>query len=172
VRWPDDESAIRLIDQSFATDTILAVSRDGFSFVVREEKVSPRYERARHEFDMQELRDADAMFAAEVEGEVVGIGGVRSDQWSRRGIVWNLYVHRPYRGRRAGHGLIAAIAEAARAAGMERLWLETQNVNLPAIRFYEREGFTVCGLDQSFYDSDPRASRETAMFFVKALTDR
>lgn len=39
-----------------------------------------------------------------------------------------------------GTALIDAVAEEARAAGAERLWLITSNDNLPAVRFYQRRG--------------------------------
>jgi ribosomal protein S18 acetylase RimI-like enzyme len=31
------------------------------------------------------------------------------------------------------------------------LWLETQNVNYPAVQFYRRMGFRLCGLDETLY---------------------
>lgn len=45
----------------------------------------------------------------------------------------------------AGHGigtaLLRAVEEAARAAGVPRLWLITTNENVNALRFYQRRGF-------------------------------
>ena len=40
-----------------------------------------------------------------------------------------------------GTRLLAAVAEAARAAGCQRLWLITTNDNFPALRFYQKRGF-------------------------------
>ncbi|MEV0405531.1 GNAT family N-acetyltransferase [Actinoallomurus sp. NPDC050550] len=40
-----------------------------------------------------------------------------------------------------GTALVDAVAEAARAAGLVRLWLVTTNDNLRALRFYQRYGF-------------------------------
>jgi ribosomal protein S18 acetylase RimI-like enzyme len=34
---------------------------------------------------------------------------------------------------------------------MRCLWLETENVNYPAIGFYRRAGFRLCGLDDILY---------------------
>ena len=56
------------------------------------------------------------------------------------------------RGVGIGRALLQAIEPIARAAGALRLWLETQNVNYPAIRFYRRQGFRLVGLDESLYD--------------------
>ncbi|MEV5739247.1 GNAT family N-acetyltransferase [Microbispora rosea] len=41
----------------------------------------------------------------------------------------------------AGTALVDAVAGAARAAGVVRLWLVTTNDNLRALRFYQRYGF-------------------------------
>jgi GNAT superfamily N-acetyltransferase len=45
--------------------------------------------------------------------------------------------------RGVGTALVAAVAETARAAGCSRLWLITTNDNLPALRFYQKRGFTL-----------------------------
>ncbi len=42
-----------------------------------------------------------------------------------------------------GSALIAAAAQAARAAGCARLWLVTTNDNMRALRFYQRRGFRI-----------------------------
>ncbi len=45
-----------------------------------------------------------------------------------------------------GSVLIAAVREAAVAAGWRRLWLITTNDNLAALRFYQRRGFRLAAL--------------------------
>jgi ribosomal protein S18 acetylase RimI-like enzyme len=40
-----------------------------------------------------------------------------------------------------GTALLRAVADTARQAGAERLWLITSNDNLDALRFYQRRGF-------------------------------
>lgn len=42
-----------------------------------------------------------------------------------------------------GGALIAAVREAAMAAGCRRVWLITTNDNLAALRFYQRRGFAL-----------------------------
>lgn len=49
-----------------------------------------------------------------------------------------------------------ALAGHARQVTAARcLWLETQNVNYPAVQFYLRLGFELCGLDQTLYAPGP-----------------
>ena len=45
-----------------------------------------------------------------------------------------------------GTALVAAAADAARAAGCRRVWLITTNDNLRALRFYQRRGFRLVAL--------------------------
>ncbi len=45
-----------------------------------------------------------------------------------------------------GTALIAAVIDAARAAGVARVWLITTNDNLDALRFYQRRGFALAAL--------------------------
>jgi ribosomal protein S18 acetylase RimI-like enzyme len=52
-----------------------------------------------------------------------------------------------------GGPLVEAVAEAARDAGAARLWLITTNDNLPALRLYQRHGFTLCALRRGAVDA-------------------
>lgn len=45
-----------------------------------------------------------------------------------------------------GTALVAAVADAARAAGCRRLWLITTNDNTRALRFYQRRGLRLVAL--------------------------
>jgi hypothetical protein len=49
------------------------------------------------------------------------------------------------------------------------LWLETQNTNYPAIQFYHRAGFRICGLDESLYDPQGPGRGEVAVYFAREL---
>ena len=46
-----------------------------------------------------------------------------------------------YQGQGVGRRLLQAVIESARAAGMRRLYLETNHVLAPAIRLYHSVGF-------------------------------
>ena len=47
------------------------------------------------------------------------------------------------------------------------LWVETQDVNFPAITFYRRVGFEVCGFDSTLYDG--KEAGEVAVFLSRGL---
>ncbi|MBK9119990.1 MAG: GNAT family N-acetyltransferase [Phycisphaerales bacterium] len=57
-------------------------------------------------------------------------------------------------GQGVGSALLDAVVTAARAAGCRRVWLNTTNDNLPALRFYQKRGFV---LAQFHRDSVTRA---------------
>jgi ribosomal protein S18 acetylase RimI-like enzyme len=65
--------------------------------------------------------------------------------------------------------LIAAVTAAARDAGTRCIWLETSNLAWPAIQFYRKMGFELCGLDQSLYDPAGTSGNETALYFMLPL---
>jgi ribosomal protein S18 acetylase RimI-like enzyme len=47
--------------------------------------------------------------------------------------------------------------------------VETQNTNVPAIRFYRSLGFHLEGIDVSFYSNDDLTSGEVALFLKRRL---
>jgi len=55
-----------------------------------------------------------------------------------------------------GAALIAAVRQAALAAGCRRLWLVTTNDNLPALRFYQKRGFRLAALRPGAVDAARR----------------
>jgi GNAT superfamily N-acetyltransferase len=55
-------------------------------------------------------------------------------------------------GRGIGSALIDAVADAAREAGCDRLWLVTTNDNVDALRFYQRRGFRLAELHAGAID--------------------
>ena len=70
--------------------------------------------------------------------------------------VERIYVDAPFQGRRIGEKLLDFAYEQARAAGAEWLWLSVWQANPPAVRFYERCGYEICGTDLFQLGNDPQ----------------
>ncbi len=51
-----------------------------------------------------------------------------------------------------GAALVAAVRDAARAAGCRRLWLVTSNDNLEALRFWQKRGFRLVAVHSGAVD--------------------
>jgi ribosomal protein S18 acetylase RimI-like enzyme len=164
-RSPEDEAQIAKVDTSFSTDRIYRVNTDGLGFHLREEPVAPPLAKT---YAVPPLRPSDRLFVAEDDSHVVGFAEVELASWNRRATITHLYVSPLHRGRGMGGALVEALAERARADGARCLWLETQNVNYPAVQFYRRLGFHLCGLDESLYDS-ALLPGEVALFFARDL---
>lgn len=166
-RWPHDFAALRGLDTSFTTDRIYRVERRELGFALVEESVDPplRKDHGRA-LDEDELRGMSYAVVAEDEGEAVGFAAAEHEAWNGRVIVRHLYVAASHRGRGIGRALVQEMEAFARRVGGRSLWVETPNVNVPAIRFYRRMGFRLCGLDDSLYGP---GGGETALFFVREL---
>jgi ribosomal protein S18 acetylase RimI-like enzyme len=164
-RWPDDEAQIAKVDTSFTTDRVYRVAAHGLGFRLREEKVAPPITKT---YVVPRLAGSDRLLVAEHRGALVGFGEVELASWNQRATITHLYVSPGHRGRGVGAALLEALDERARRAEARCLWLETQNVNYPAVQFYRRRGFRLCGLDEALYDPASHPG-EVALFFVRAL---
>lgn len=168
-RWPDDQVVLERLDISFTTDRTYRVLRDPFAFRLVEERVEPPLRKDYGPVSALGITGAESAFVAECDGAAAGLAVGRYERWNRRFVVEHLYVDPGHRGQGVGRALMEHLAEQARIARARCVWVETQDVNYPAIRFYLRVGFRLCGLDESLYDPDDPSARETALFFVREL---
>jgi ribosomal protein S18 acetylase RimI-like enzyme len=164
--WSRDAAAVGAIDTSFTTDRVYRFGREktglGFALaLLTREPLTKSY-------PLPEGDPGDGAFVAEVDGGLVGFAQVEPPAWNGRAAVTHLYVSGPHRGHGLGVALLDALAGHAGAAGARCLWVETQNVNYPAVQFYFAQGFYLCGLDQSFYDP-VELPGEIALFLARSL---
>lgn len=95
-----------------------------------------------------DLRDLPALVAVDDGGAFAGALVYRVDTDGLE--VVSLAASTPGTG--AGSALLAAVEEAAAAAGADRIWLVTTNDNLGALRFYQRRGLRIVAVDTGAVD--------------------
>ena len=103
--------------------------------------------------------------AVEVGSPAIGAPEGRQDV----AVVWDIRVCPECRGSGIGSRLFEAAAEWARGRGCVHLQAETQNVNVPACRFYEKMGCELGGIDRFAYWAVPEVRGEIMMVWVLAL---
>lgn len=101
------------------------------------------------------------------EDELVGIALAEPQWWNRTLWVWEFHVAANYRGRGLGKRLMNALVERARTAKLRAVVCETQNTNVPAIRFYRATGFRMEGVDISYYTNEDMSPGGTVAVFMK-----
>ena len=109
-------------------------------------------------------------FGAYDVGYCVGIALAESRQWNKSMWVWEFHVAEAYRRQGIGRQLMEALAQKGHAAGLRTIVCETQNTNVPAIRFYRSVGSNMEGVDLSYYSNDDFPDGEIAIFMKKRLT--
>jgi GNAT superfamily N-acetyltransferase len=101
--------------------------------------------------------------AAHVEGQKVGVcaiafntDGVNKLQ-GRDDIafIWDIRVAPDFQGQGIGSQLFQAAAGWAKNKGCGQLHVETQNINVPACRFYQRQGCHLSSINRHAYDGFP-----------------
>ena len=107
-----------------------------------------------------------AFLFAESDGRRVGGAVVAKDRTIEligeredTAVLWDLRVDPTYRRRGVGGTLLAAVERWAAERGVNRLLVETQDVNVPACRFYASHGFQLDGVTPRAYESLPDETR-------------
>jgi ribosomal protein S18 acetylase RimI-like enzyme len=86
-----------------------------------------------------------AILVAAVGREVVGFCAVGPDTGSAAGRLYAIYLLKAWQERGIGHELHRRGVRFLAAAGFDRAVLDVLDTNLPAIRFYQGEGWTATG---------------------------
>ncbi len=116
------------------------------------------------------------VLVARVDGERVGgavlvadTAGVNMlDGRSDLAVLWDLRVHPDWRGRGVGKQLFRRAEEWAIGRGKAELKVETQDINVPACRFYATMGCTLRTVTPGAYASLPE---ETQLLWYKRLAE-
>ena len=84
-------------------------------------------------------------------------------------VLWDIRVEDGYKSRGIGQGLFNRAADWARAQGCRQLKIECQNNNLPAVRFYHKQGAVLCAADEYAYYSEPEYRQEVQLIWYLDL---
>ena len=107
---------------------------------------------------------------ARVGGAVIAFNTPGVDMLERRkdlAVLWDIRVAPEARGRGVGSALFRAAEAWASARGCSRLKIETQNINVPACRFYARQGCVLGAVNRFAYRELPD---EVQLLWYKTLS--
>lgn len=90
----------------------------------------------------------------EVDGAVIGYGGVRALPGSADADIQTIAYDAPYRGGGRGRALLRALLDAARQRGAREVFLEVRADNPSAEGLYLSEGFVEIGRRPRYYQPD------------------
>ena len=164
--FPDDLAGIMAIERSYNTDYVLQLETDRLSLALHPIPIAPLHKD--FPLDDEEATCRPALVAV-IAARIVGFAAYSDSLWNRRTQIEHLYVAADSRGQGIGRRLVHAIEQHAHNVGTRCLWLETSNHAWPAIQFYQRIGFTLCGMDASLYDPAGPAGAEVALYFTRPL---
>ena len=85
------------------------------------------------------------------------------------GVLWDIRVRPDRRREGVGSRLFDHAAEWARSQGLARLRIETQNVNVPACRFYASRGCELGVIHRYGYGRHPQVGHEAMLLWYLAL---
>ncbi len=84
-------------------------------------------------------------------------------------VLWDFRVAPQERRTGVGSALFAGVERWARSRGCTELKVETQNINVPACRFYRSRGFTLRDVKEGAY---PELPKEIQLLWYKRLRQR
>jgi ribosomal protein S18 acetylase RimI-like enzyme len=119
--------------------------------------------------NLQRVLKEQLSLGAYDDGELVGLAIAERHDWHRTLWIWEFGIAASHRRRGIGRQLMDALVADARAEGLRIMVAETQNTNVPAIRFYRAAGFALDALDLSYYTNSDVTDFEVAIFMKRKL---
>jgi ribosomal protein S18 acetylase RimI-like enzyme len=101
--------------------------------------------------------------------KLIGIAIAEKQAWNRTLWIWEFHIDQNHRGRGLGRQLMDQLAELGKKIGCRVMVCETQNTNVPAIRFYRRVGFEIGAIDLSYYTNKDVTDFEVAVFMKRFI---
>ncbi len=148
---PADWQALKQLDTTFTTDMFYEVEVDQYSFRliprVLEIPVTKQFKLEQNNAEKM----WDESFVAFDNDNICGFIAYGYQLWNKRLSVWHFYVAPEQRRKGIGTLLMERLLQKAKDCGAMSVWLETSNLNFPAIQMYQSLGFSICGLDTSLY---------------------
>lgn len=103
------------------------------------------------------------------DGKLLGIAIAEKQAWNRTLWIWEFHIEPEYRGMGLGKQLMSHMVDIGRKAGCRVMLCETQNTNVPAIRFYRSVGFEIGAIDLSYYTNRDLTEYEVAVFMKRFI---
>lgn len=103
---------------------------------------------------------------------LVGIAITETRQWNQTMWIWEFGVVETHRRQDIGYRMMDELASRATRQGLRVMAAETQNTNVPAIRFYRKAGFAFDAVDLSLYSNEDITEGEVAIFMKRQLDTR
>lgn len=159
------------ISIAFEAASVLDVAASSGGFILSERRLDTLFHkdydaldgegprRWRKQFDLPNW----ALFLAHIDGRAVGGAAVIFDTEgidmlearSDLAVLWDIRVAPEARGQHVGSMLFQAVEVWAHERGCRQLKIETQNTNVAACRFYERQGCSLEAINRSAYRDFP-----------------
>lgn len=167
----DDYSAMAALDHGYSTEYVWQMElepgapRTGARF--RETRL-PRAMQVKYPRDKDRLpaewHQRAGVLLAEEHDKPVGYASLAIGMAPGAAWLTDLVVASPFRRKGVGSRLVLAAQTWAREHGCERLVLEMQSKNYPAIRMAQKLAFEFSGYNDRYYEN-----QEIALFFAKRL---
>jgi len=110
-------------------------------------------------------KDHEALFFAESEGQLIGMTGIfrgSSKKSHHDSTIWGVYISPNWRGKHISESLVRSCLSWAKGQSVVIVKLAVVMTNQPAIRCYERCGFTI-------YGTEPKAIRYNGNYYDEYL---
>jgi len=84
-------------------------------------------------------------------------------------VLWDIRVEDAYKRQGVGQALFDMAVQWARKEGLTQLKIECQNNNVPAVKFYHKQGAVLSAIDEYAYYNEPQYRHETQLIWVLDL---
>lgn len=146
-------------------------TKSGFTLELKKEKLPGPTKKSFSENLFQHYLARPSVFAAMMDGKPAAFMEIDREYWIRRLRITDLLVKPGHRRQGLGAALIEKAKEIAEAENFRAIFLDTHSCNVNAIDFYLSQGFTLGGLDTTYYSNHDMERGEVWVGMVYLLNN-
>lgn len=149
----DDIDNIKGLDYSLKSNKYYKVSKEGSSYKLEIKELGEGHEEKYSIKLMDEKGKYTKTFLIEENERIFGYIEMLYTQHNNLLQIINLWVEDDVRHRSIGRKLVKSAKGFARFNKARGIIVQVENYNYPAIKFFIKEGFYICGLNEAAYDN-------------------
>ncbi|MCC5912298.1 MAG: GNAT family N-acetyltransferase [Clostridiaceae bacterium] len=150
----EDIENIKKISYGYSSEKYYSLTKGILSYCLQEKSLCEKVQKSYSTHLYDETLESSKVFVIEEKNEIIGYIEMLYEESSRLLKIVNICIKEEYRHKNIARKLVKASKGYARFNKAKGIIVEVENYNFPAIRFFLKEDFKICGINELAFEDE------------------